>query len=157
QSKGARPFPGLSRAVGPGLGRVPVRYGTPWGTTFPIHFLAGVPGMRIDLNRPALAVLLAFWLPGCAEAPRETAAASSRDSAGIRIVVNGAGSWQDGQGWTIDDAPLVSIAGTPDAELTQIVGAVLQSDGRLAAASALANAVRFFDSTGRSVGILGRP
>ncbi len=113
--------------------------------------------MRIDLNRPALAVLLAFWLPGCAEAPRETAAASSRDSAGIRIVVNGAGSWQDGQGWTIDDAPLVSIAGTPDAELTQIVGAVLQSDGRLAAASALANAVRFFDSTGRSVGTLGRP
>ncbi|MHB1328574.1 MAG: hypothetical protein ACYC2K_10270, partial [Gemmatimonadales bacterium] len=113
--------------------------------------------MYFALNRPAVAALLTFGLSGCGEARLETRPAASRDSAGIRIVDNAAGSWQDGQGWTIDGAPLVSIAGTPDAELTQIVGAVLRRDGSLAAASGLANAIRFFDSAGRSIGSLGRP
>ncbi len=113
--------------------------------------------MRIDLSTSAVLALLVSALSGCGKAPEGRTTASTSDSAGIRIVNNGQGSWQDGEAWTIDATPLVSIAGTPDAELTQIVGAVLRHDGSLAAASALANAIRFFDASGQPIGTLGRP
>lgn len=113
--------------------------------------------MQLDLDTPAAATLLLLALTGCSSSSQGGSTAATRDSAGIRIVDNAQGTWQAGQAWTIEAAPLISIAGTAEAELTQIVGAVMRPDGSLAAASALANAIRFFDSSGRPAGSLGRP
>lgn len=105
----------------------------------------------------ALIGAASLWL-GCGGAERAGPAAS-RDSAGIEIVTSAAPSWPDGRGWTVADTPSVDISGggTQETDVSQVSGGVRLADGRIAVASTLSNAVRYYDGKGKLIASSGRP
>ncbi len=107
----------------------------------------------------AAAMALTLWACGTGEGGG-AGSASTRDSAGIRIVENQGAAWPAGAGWRIPDTSLVDIGGRGEgaSELDQVNGLVRLSDGRLALANAGTNELRLFDASGthlRSVGSTG--
>jgi hypothetical protein len=82
-----------------------------------------------------------------------------RDSAGVRVVENSGPLWRPGQGWTIDERPLLDIGGNsadPHYDLLQVVDAVRLGDGRIAVMNDGVPDLRFYDSTGTYLGTTGR-
>jgi hypothetical protein len=72
-----------------------------------------------------------------------------RDSAGLRIVENGArGVWSEGSGWSV--RPSLSIGGGPgeDDDLVAAAGLATDSRGRVLMLDVVARQVRVFDSSG---------
>lgn len=98
---------------------------------------------------------------GCGgrQGPRP-AGATTRDSAGVRIVENaGPGVWSAGSAWVVVDTPLVDIgggAGGPQYDLSRAVGAVRLRDGRVAVANAATSEIRFYDARGGFESASGR-
>jgi len=92
--------------------------------------------------------LLLIWaVTACEARVPQQAASSARDSAGVRIVENVAGSWTDP--WQVDERPLVSIgsvSGDPDQELDQVVGAVGLPGDRIVVANGGRLELLFYDS-----------
>jgi hypothetical protein len=111
------------------------------------------PGWRCVLAAGSLLVV------GCRSAPGGGSGAAVRDSAGIAIVASDAPAWGDGKGWSVAEQPSFDVGGgsTPETDLSQVNGAVRLVDGRVAVASALANAVRVYDPQGKLVVSVGRP
>ena len=101
--------------------------------------------------RRYLILLLAVACGGGGSSASSGSQATTRDSAGIQIVENAGPMWSAGTGWTVVDSPVVDIggvAGDPAYDLTQILGVVRLSDGRIAAAVAGAFQIRFYDAEG---------
>jgi hypothetical protein len=96
-------------------------------------------------------VLLALAL-GCPSGPDGGGQASTRDSAGISVVVNSGPAWATGRGWTVVDSPLVDIV-----DVDHVLGPVRLSDGRLAIGNAGTNEVRIYDAGGALLKTSGRP
>lgn len=108
---------------------------------------------------PVLFALVAAT--GCqGEQGARPGAATTRDSAGVRIVENtGPGVWSAGSAWVVVDPPLVDIGGGADGpqyELSRAVGAVRLRDGRVAIANVATSEIRFYDARGRFESASGR-
>ena len=84
-----------------------------------------------------------------------------RDSAGIEVVENRSVGLSPARAWRIDRDPMIRM-GSPGAdadtlnELQLVMGITRLSDGRFAVGVQASNAVRFFDSSGKLVGSVGR-
>ena len=114
-------------------------------------------------RRGTLAGLLAAGataLIGCAgDGGAKAGAATTRDSAGVKIVENAGPAWGSGQGWKVVDSPLVDVGskgGEAVYELDQVRGPVRLADGRLAIANAATSEVRLYDASGKHVRSVGR-
>ncbi len=106
--------------------------------------------------RPALATLAwAALYFGCAEQPSTSAVtAAIRDSAGITIVENRIDTARARLGWTLGDAPLLTIGGldVPESQqLFQVSGARRLADGRIAVVDGGSAEVRVYDPRGTLV------
>jgi hypothetical protein len=75
-----------------------------------------------------------------------------RDSAGVRIVVNGGPGWTADQAWRVDAEPLLAI----DDDFFRVAGATLLSNGALAVGNAGDLSIRVFDPQGHQIGATGR-
>jgi hypothetical protein len=84
---------------------------------------------------------------GCTAADERSAGPVVRDSAGIRIVENTAAAWEDGEEWTIDPEPVLTIGGEED-PLFRVSRVVRLSDGRIAVGNSGAFELRFYDADG---------
>ncbi len=84
---------------------------------------------------------------------------AARDSAGVRIVENGAPQWKDGGGWTVGADPTLEIGmidGPAEYQLSRVRGAVRLSDGRIVIAHGDSKELRYFDASGRFLTAAGR-
>lgn len=86
------------------------------------------------------------------------AQASTKDSAGVRIVESTRPSWPAGRAWTISPEPAIDIGSGEDSlyELNTVMGAVRLSDGTIAVANMGTNNIRVYDARGRYVRVVGR-
>ncbi|MEX0893085.1 MAG: hypothetical protein WEB88_13035 [Gemmatimonadota bacterium] len=117
--------------------------------------------MRPFLSKrsPALAVCLV--LAACAGGDPGPTPTAVRDSAGIRIIDNGAPAWTDGQVWRIAPEPEVVIGHAGDAryEFERVQGMTRLADGTIVVLNTGARELRFYDAAGvylRTVGREGR-
>lgn len=81
---------------------------------------------------------------------------TARDSAGVRIVENVQATW--GSPWEVDGEPALtigSIAGNPDQELDQVVGAVRLAEDRIVVANGGRLELLFYDGSGHLLGRSG--
>lgn len=88
------------------------------GIVFPsVH---GGRGSRRRSSRIHLAPLLALFAAGCSDTPEELPppAFTVTDSAGVRIVVNSAPQWGEGEGWQVTADPVLTL-GTVDYPVEQ--------------------------------------
>lgn len=112
----------------------------------------------MKLGAAALATVLLSMMIGC-DGVRGGGGASvqTRDSAGVRIVEN-RGSTPSSLGWTVDSLPLASIGGDGQAggALFRVTDAMRLPDGRIVAASAGTQQVRFYAADGRLLRAVGR-
>ena len=85
-------------------------------------------------------------------------AATRRDSAGIEIVDNDASAWREGNAWTLDTQPALTIAfdDRTNSGPTDVAGAVRLSNGNVVVASAQALRLEVYDRTGRFLRTIGR-
>lgn len=112
----------------------------------------------MKLHAAALAAVLLWMMAGCDSVPGGGGASvQTRDSAGVRIVEN-RGSTPSSLGWTVDSLPLASIGGDGQAggALFQVTDAMRLSDGRIVAASAGNQQIRFHAADGRLLRAVGR-
>jgi hypothetical protein len=101
--------------------------------------------------RPPLAAYAAALLTtGCAAG--EPAAPNQRwDSAGIEIVESRLPLWEEGEGWTVEQEPLVDLGGPggpPEAEFYIVTGTVVLPDGRIVVGHRGTNELVFFGPDG---------
>lgn len=82
-----------------------------------------------------------------------------RDSAGVAIVESAGPAWGDGEGWRVDQRPLLEVGMEEGEEpylFSRVTGAVRMGDGRIAVADRGAKQVRLFDAAGRHLLSMGR-
>ena len=85
-------------------------------------------------------------------------AVSVTDSAGVRIVENGAPVWPAGSGWSVGTEPILTIgevAGDLDYLLERVSHALRLEDGTIVVADRGPNELRLFDAAGVFVRSLG--
>lgn len=99
----------------------------------------------------------------CADsgAAPDASAHTVRDSAGIEIVESGAPAWREGEAWTLDPEPELTIGeamGDARQQLSRVTGVTSLPDGGvvLGLGSGAAE-LRWYDSTGRFVRAAGGP
>ena len=83
---------------------------------------------------------------------------SVTDSAGVEIVVNHQASWREGEEWTIDPEPSLTIgtvAGDPAYEMFIVLGATRRRDSSLVTLNAGTYELRFYDSRGQYIRSVG--
>lgn len=96
---------------------------------------------------------------GCGDAGAADAGVVVRDSAGVRIVENGAPKWAPGDVWRVGAAPTLTIGvveGDPTLMFSFIRRTMRMPDGRILVADAGSNQLRFFDASGRFLAKAGR-
>ena len=82
-----------------------------------------------------------------------------RDSAGVRIVENGAPAWKAGEEWRLSAEPALDVGtvdGPPQYQLGRVAGAVRLGDGTVVVADDQSKDLRFFDRAGRYLKTVGR-
>ena len=85
----------------------------------------------------------------------------ARDSAGVTIVENTGGLWEEGEGWTLSEEPAVTIGmeeGLEEYSLYRVRGALQLPDGTIVIANGGTGELRYYDSAGTflySVGNVG--
>ena len=108
-----------------------------------------------------LAVVLSLGAVSCGHGPRSGAQAFERtDSAGIEIVVTHRPEWSEGEAWTVDPKPTISIGeveGEAPYLFADVRGAVRLDDGSVVVADGQSREVRFFDRDGTFVRAGGGP
>ena len=103
-----------------------------------------------------VAVLGSSALAGCG-GEAETKLAVVRDSAGITIVANSGGIWEQGQEWIVTPSPSLNIGvleGAPEYQLFRVRNALRMNNGNIVVAAS--NELRFYDSEGRYLSTSGR-
>jgi hypothetical protein len=106
----------------------------------------------------ALALLAAWPLVGCGGGA-DVHALVMRDSAGIRIVDNGAVAMSARDEWQVSAEPAVDIGvleGAPEYQLFRVRDAVRLSDGRIVLVNSGTYELRFYDGDGRYLQTVGR-
>lgn len=115
-------------------------------------------GQRMrHLWRPCL-LLLTASLFSCGPPARGSGTTFS-DSAGVILADAEAPAWAPGEGWRIDERPIVQIGaveGPAEYQFTELVGAVRLSDGRIVVADRGASELRLFGSDGGFLAVVGR-
>jgi len=104
-------------------------------------------------------ILLTFSLAACGGGDTPGGAATVRDSAGIHIVENRAGTWGEDGGWRLSDEPTLQIGvaeGAPEYQLDNVRAALRLDDGRIVVANGGSQQIRWFDAGGRHVASVGR-
>jgi hypothetical protein len=103
------------------------------------------------------AVFATFLLAACGAVNGDASSATTRDSAGVRIVENHGGR-VEGLGWTVDEAPMLDIGGEGGGApaLFQVTDAKRLRDGRIAIASAGSHDLRIHAADGRLLRRVGR-
>jgi len=108
-----------------------------------------------------IGALLAVLVEACGGSAGDTkpGSATTRDSAGVRIVDNAGPAWVGDTRWTVGDSALVDIGGktgNPAYEVDQVRGPVRLADGRIAIANATTNDIRIYDPQGKHLHTSGR-
>ncbi len=101
--------------------------------------------------RPWVCGLFPPFLMACGEQVDSSATPDMRDSAGVRIVENTVGRWQEGDAWTVAPTPLVDIGGVegdPTQQLFGVGDAHRLPDGRIVVANYGSQELLFYDSDG---------
>jgi len=114
-----------------------------------------IPSIRCRLV--ALFLVPVFSL-GC-DGGSAPVAATVRDSAGITIVENSDGVWNEGEGWRVADQPQVDIGvldGEPEYQLYNVRQALRLKDGRIVVANVGTGELRFFSGDGTFLKSVGR-
>jgi len=96
-------------------------------------------------------------LSGCG-GEGEVPAVQLLDSAGVRIVENHRPAWEEGRGWTIGAEPLLRLGvveGDPALQFEGVTGLARLDDGTVIVADGGAQEVRFFDSMGSPLTVIG--
>ena len=124
---------------------------------------AGRSGMitATRLHGPVLAVLGVVGTAACNSdsAPVHTIHTIHTDSAGIPIATAITPLWGPGDGWTVDDDPLLEIGtvnGAPEYQFAEVVAAVRLSTGHIVVADRGASELRGYDAEGRFLWRTGR-
>ncbi len=101
--------------------------------------------------RPWVCGLFPPFLMACGEQVDSSAKPDMRDSAGVRIVENTVGMWQEGDAWTVAPTPRVDIGGVegdPTQQLFGVGDAHRLPDGRIVVANYGSQELLFYDSDG---------
>ncbi len=114
----------------------------------------------MTLHRKTAAVslgMVAAGVVGCG-AGGDLNTATVRDSAGVMIVENSGGMWQEGDAWTVSPEPKVDIGvleGTPEYQLFQVRDARRLANGNIVVVNG-GTELRFYDSNGEYLHTAGR-
>jgi hypothetical protein len=110
--------------------------------------------MRAGSAAGVVALLLLLGCDGVGSGGRTSFQA--RDSAGVRLAENTGAP--GALGWTVEDAPLVSISDGDEAggPLFQVTDAMRLRDGRIVVASAGTHEIRIYGADGRLLRVVGR-
>jgi hypothetical protein len=106
-----------------------------------------------------LPILMLLPLVACGGGDASGGAATVRDSAGIQVVENRGGRWEEDGGWRLSDEPTLQIGVAEGDSLYQMdrVRTVLRlGDGRIVVANAGSHELRWYDAKGRHVASAGR-
>lgn len=105
------------------------------------------------MNTRACRFLVALLAVGCAADDNSVhRMPTTSDSAGVRIVVNTAPLWAEGEGWRLLEEPVVSIGaenGPPHLAFGNAHSPVRLSDGRIVVADMMTNLMHFYDADGQ--------
>lgn len=102
------------------------------------------------LTTPGL-LLVPALLVACGGGGGGGSAATVRDSAGISIVENAAGSGGAASGWSLSAEPTLQLGGdatSPELDFSRVAGALRLADGSLVVANGGSSEIRFYDATG---------
>ncbi len=105
-----------------------------------------------------LPILPLTVLTACGRAGAAGDTATVRDSAGIAIVENHRGRWEEGGGWRLAEEPSLRIGvaeGEAAYQLDGVRGVLRLVDGRIVVANGGDQQVRWFDARGRHVASAG--
>jgi hypothetical protein len=106
-----------------------------------------------------LPIFLLLPLAACGGGEAAGNTATLRDSAGIAIVENRGGRWDEDGGWRLSDEPTLQIGiaeGDPLYQMDRVRAALRLGDGRIVVANAGSHQVRWYDANGRHVASAGR-
>lgn len=109
--------------------------------------------------RPWVCGLFPALLIACGDRGDTIPQARVRDSAGVRIVENTGGIWQQGDAWSVGQAARLDIGsaeGDPAQQLFGVVGAARLPDGHVVVANAGSQELLFFDAAGNRLFAAGR-
>ena len=109
--------------------------------------------------RPWVCGLFPALLIACGDRGDTIPQARVRDSAGVRIVENTDGIWQQGDAWSVGQAARLDIGsaeGDPAQQLFGVVGAARLPDGRVVVATAGSQALPFVAPAGNRLFARGR-
>jgi hypothetical protein len=99
------------------------------------------------------------WPSGCGSDARAITAYVARDSAGVHIVENYAGTWKPDEAWRLSERPLLSLGMLDGPEpyiFSNIAGVRRLQDGRLVVANGGSAEIRFFTAGGAFLHSVGR-
>ncbi len=99
----------------------------------------------------------AIVLAACSD-EMSSPAVTIRDSLGVTIVENHAPAWAEGEGWTVDGEPVLSIGtidGSPEYQLFRVRGAVRLADGSVVVNNGGTAEIRVYGLDGQHVRTLG--
>lgn len=105
-----------------------------------------------------LPILLLLPLTACGSSDAVGNTATARDSAGIQIVENRGGQWNDGGGWRLSDQPALQIGvaeGDSVYQMDRVRTALQLGDGRIVVANGGSQQIRWYDAKGRHVASAG--
>ena len=114
---------------------------------------------RITFTRRLAAAALLLACVGCERASSEASNVTARDSAGVPIVENRAGEWNEQSAWRVEAQPSLAIGmveGDPEYQLHQVRGAIRRADGSIVVADGGSDELRFYDANGRHIRSVGR-
>jgi hypothetical protein len=105
-----------------------------------------------------LPLLVMIPLAACGDGARDQGAVA-RDSAGIPIVESRGGQWAEGEGWRLSGEPTLQIGvaeGDSSYQMDGLRTVLRLGDGRIVAANAGNQQIRWYDAGGRLVASAGR-
>lgn len=115
--------------------------------------------VRTPIRRAGLLAAL-LTVAGCGDSsPRPSADVVAYDSAGVRVVVNHAPAWAEGEGWSLAAEPALVIGAVEGAApylLSGVRDAIRLSDGRIVIANGGSRELRIYDAEGRYLDAYGR-
>lgn len=119
------------------------------------------PASATTLARLLFGAAFALGSLACEGAPPQPAASIATDSAGVRLVTSSRAAWteEDVPGWTVSDAPLLSIGtreGEAEQQLFQVRDVARGPDGALAVVNGGSSEVRLYGADGGLRTILAR-
>jgi len=116
--------------------------------------------VMFDTRLFPVAALWSVMLAACSNSTERESATVVRDSADVEILESTEGQWTPDEAWEIVPEATLEIGvveGEPEYMFSNVEGALLLADGRIAVADRGSSQIRFYNRNGKYLGFVGGP